>query len=90
MRATRFYMTLALVVAVGVGTMIAQDKGGGGKGGGKGKGGPNIPAPITLKIAAYPDGGAITSATGCPTGVSPKIDLERRSGWNCNPGVDHA
>jgi Raf kinase inhibitor-like YbhB/YbcL family protein len=74
MRATRLFMTLALVVAVGAGAMIAQDKGGGGKGGGKGKGGPNIPAPITLKIAAYPDGGAITSATGCPMGVSPKID----------------
>jgi len=76
MKALRFFMTLALLIAMGAGAMIAQDKGGGGGkgGGGKGKGGPNIPAPLTLKIAAYPDGGAITSATGCPTGTAPKID----------------
>jgi len=76
MRATQYLTALAAVIAMGAGAMIAQDKGKGGGGGGKGKGG-GIPAPLTLKLADYPDGSAIPAKNGCANGnmaVSPKID----------------
>lgn len=63
--------TLALAVSFGVAS--AQDKGGKGKGKG-GRGG--IPAPITLKIGLYPDGGTIPASMGCANGnmaTSPAI-----------------
>jgi Raf kinase inhibitor-like YbhB/YbcL family protein len=58
--------TLALAVSFGI--AAAQDKGGGGKGGGKGGGRGGIPAPVILKIAAYPDGGTIPAVVGCANG----------------------
>src|SRR5205085_7997509 len=73
MRAIHYFTTLAAVVAMGAGAMVAQDKGG--KGGGKGKGG--VPAPMVLKLADYADGSAIPAKNGCANGnmaVSPKID----------------
>jgi Raf kinase inhibitor-like YbhB/YbcL family protein len=79
MRAVRCLMTLALVVAVGASSMVAQDKGGRGRGkGGRGGRGGGIPAPLMLKVAGYEDGGMIPSTIGCSggqaTGASPKID----------------
>ncbi len=68
-----------VTVAFGAGMMLAQG-GGGGKGGGKkgggGKGG--IPAPLTITVAGYSDGGMIPDSIGCAANQqqkdSPKID----------------
>jgi Raf kinase inhibitor-like YbhB/YbcL family protein len=69
MRIARAFAIGTLALAVSFGIAAAQDKGGGGKGGGKGgRGGGGIPAPVILKIAAYPDGGAIPASVGCANG----------------------
>src|SRR5690348_11195463 len=74
MRIAKFLAVLALAVGVAIGTAAAQNKGG--KGGGKGKGGGGIPAPISVTVAGYSDGGAIPGKYGCGggnMGVSPEI-----------------
>ncbi len=69
MRMARGVAIGIFALAVSFGIAAAQDKGGGGKGGGKGgRGGGGIPAPITLKIAAYADGGVIPASVGCANG----------------------
>jgi Raf kinase inhibitor-like YbhB/YbcL family protein len=76
MRIARTVAIGSLALAVSFGIAAAQDKGGGGKGGGKGRGGGGIPAPVILKIAAYPDGGTIPASVGCANGnmaTSPAI-----------------
>jgi Raf kinase inhibitor-like YbhB/YbcL family protein len=77
MRIARALAVSAMVLGVSIGMMLAQGPPGGGGGGkGKGKGGFNIPAPITLKVAGYADGGAIPDSVGCVGGQkdTPKID----------------
>ena len=74
MRLTQNAITLALAagLAVGIGTLAAQEKGG--KGGKKGGG---IPAPLQITVTGYTDGGAIPAKYGCAggqmNGVSPAI-----------------
>jgi Raf kinase inhibitor-like YbhB/YbcL family protein len=70
-----------MVVGVSIGMMLAQQGppggGGKGKGGGRGKGG-GIPAPLTITVAGYTDGGMIPDSVGCAAAGqqkdSPKID----------------
>ena len=64
-------MAVGLVIGVGGGAMIAQDKGGKGKG----KGGPNLPPMVKMTIAGFADGGKIPAANTCAAGqgVSPAI-----------------
>lgn len=80
MRIARALALSMVVVGLSVGMMLAQGGGGGkggGKGGGRGKGG-GIPAPMTITVAGYPDGGMIPDSIGCGANQmqkeSPKID----------------
>jgi Raf kinase inhibitor-like YbhB/YbcL family protein len=82
MKFTRALMVVMMVLGTSIGIMMAQGPpggGGGGKkgGGGKGKGG-GIPAPLTITVAGYSDGGTIPDSIGCAASGtqkdSPKID----------------
>jgi Raf kinase inhibitor-like YbhB/YbcL family protein len=82
MKTTRALMVAMMVLGASIGMMVAQGPpgGGGGKkggGGGKGKGG-GIPAPLTITVAGYADGGTIPDSIGCAASGtqkdSPKID----------------
>ncbi len=73
-------LSIAVVtVAFGAGMMLAQQGGGGGRGGGRGRGGKGgIPAPMTITVSGYSDGGMIPDSIGCAANGqqkdSPKID----------------
>lgn len=79
MKIVRALAVCVVVLGVSIGMMLAQGPppgGGGRKGGGKGKGG--IPAPLTITVAGYADGGLIPDSIGCASSQtqkdSPKID----------------
>ncbi len=82
MRIARALAVSTMVVGVSIGMMLAQGPPGGGKGGGggRGKGGGKggIPAPLTITVAGYADGGMIPDSIGCAAAGqqkdSPKID----------------
>src|ERR1700722_13200270 len=80
MRIVKALAVSMMVLGVSIGMMLAQAPpgGGGGKGGGKGRGGGGIPAPMTLTVAGYSDGGMIPDSIGCAAAGaqkdSPKID----------------
>jgi Raf kinase inhibitor-like YbhB/YbcL family protein len=84
MRLARALVVSMMVLGVSIGMMLAQAPpgGGGGKGGGggRGKGGGKggIPAPLTITVAGYSDGGMIPDSVGCGAAGqqkdSPKID----------------
>jgi hypothetical protein len=81
MKITRALTVATIVLGASIGIMMAQGPpgGGGGKkgGGGRGKGG-GIPAPLTITVAGYSDGGTIPDSIGCAASQmqkdSPKID----------------
>jgi Raf kinase inhibitor-like YbhB/YbcL family protein len=70
MRSTKTLVAVGLMLTLAA---AAQEKN---KGGGKGKGGA-IPAPLTINVTGYFDGGAIPAKFGCMggqnSGVSPQI-----------------
>lgn len=78
MKRARGLAIAVATVAFGAGMMLAQQGGGGGgrKGGGRGKGG-GIPAPMTITVSGYSDGGMIPDSIGCAANGqqkdSPKI-----------------
>jgi Raf kinase inhibitor-like YbhB/YbcL family protein len=71
----RKFATLTALLALGIGTAAAQDKGGKG---GRGRGGPGIPPPVNLKIAGFAEGAMIPTKFTCAAGqnaaVSPAIE----------------
>jgi hypothetical protein len=76
MRITTILTTAAVTLTLGLGIVAAQDGGGRGqgRGGGRGgRGGGGIPAPLAIKIAAFPDGGAIPARHGCSNGTNANI-----------------
>lgn len=80
MRIVRALAVCGLAVCASMGLMMAQGGGGGKGGGGKGRGGRGggIPAPLTLTVTGYSDGGMIPDSIGCGAANaqkgSPKID----------------
>ena len=80
MKLARAMAIAGLALGVSVGMMMAQGGGGGrGKGGGKGRGkGGGIPAPLSITVSGYSDGGMIPDSIGCAANgqqkESPKIE----------------
>jgi Raf kinase inhibitor-like YbhB/YbcL family protein len=81
MKLIRSLTIASVTVAFAAGMMLAQQGGGGGgakAGGKKGGGRAGIPAPLTITVAGYSDGGMIPDSIGCAANNqqkdSPKID----------------